>query len=60
MDIGNYSDVQLEQLSNGIHHLMEMHSASTVNGTEDRMDYERFVARAQMRIVQIDRAIGGS
>jgi hypothetical protein len=60
LDIGNLSDAQLEMVSNGIHHLMMMHSASTVNGQEDRLDYERFVARAQLRIATIDQALAGS
>jgi hypothetical protein len=57
MDVGNLSDAQLENLSNGIHRLMIMHSASTMNGAEDRMDYERFVARAQGRMAEIDQAL---
>jgi hypothetical protein len=60
LDIGNYSDAQLQMVSNGIHHLMMMHSASTMNGQEDRMDYERFVARAQMRIAMINQALAGA
>ncbi|HEY1686911.1 MAG TPA: hypothetical protein VGG19_19275 [Tepidisphaeraceae bacterium] len=60
MSVGNLSDADLANVSNELHHLMTIHAPGTMNGAEDRMDYERDVLRAQQRINEIGAAMAAA
>jgi hypothetical protein len=60
MSVGNLSDADLANVSNELHHLMTIHAPGTMNGAEDRMDYERDVLRAQQRINEIGVAMAAA
>lgn len=57
LNVGNLSDAQLADVSNQLHRLMMIHAPGTQNGAEDRLDYERYVARSQERVALIDQVL---